>query len=115
MILSYFARILYTKSLAIYLRKITSVVFFVMFLSPLSLFAEYPSVVLDGTNVKDLNEYKISCFNPKSGDYVTETGGAEIRLEIRKTGKTFQVRRQYSEPGIKPHNRVYKNFFVIRV
>jgi hypothetical protein len=99
-----------TKIIDVFLKKSSLMLLFVMCLSAQQLYAGYPSMVLEGTNIKDLSEYKFSCFDPKTGDYETETGGAEIRLEIRKKGKKLQVRRQFIEPGVMPQNKVYRNF-----
>ena len=87
-----------------------AMVFLIICLSAKQLYAGNPSMVLDGTNVKDLNDYRFSRLEPKAGEYETETGGAEIRLVIRKEGKTFQVHRHYGEPGIPAQTKVYSNF-----
>ncbi len=87
-----------------------AIMFLLICFSAHQLYAGNPSMVLDGTNVKSLNEYRFSRFEPKAGEYETETGGTEIRLVIRKKGKTFQVYRHYSEPGMTPQARVYNNF-----
>ncbi|MGA7827081.1 MAG: hypothetical protein WCA04_05450 [Geobacteraceae bacterium] len=101
---------IFTNFIDVFFKKLSVLLFLVACLTAQQLYAGYPSMVLDGTNIKEASEYTFSCSDPKAGDYETETGGATIWLEIRKKGKTFQVRRQFIEPGVMPQNKVYKNF-----
>lgn len=69
---------------------------------------KYPHEVLSGTDVVEINNYKID-NNVKPGNYIAETGGAILTLLIEKRGKSIDLHRVFNEPGMGFKKKHYKN------
>ena len=69
---------------------------------------KYPHDVLSGTDVVEINNYKIG-KDVKPGNYIAETGGAILTLLIEKRGKSVDLQRVFNEPGMGYKKKHYKN------
>lgn len=68
---------------------------------------KYPHEVLSGTDIVDINNYKTN-MDVKFGNYIAETGGAILTLLIEKQGKSIDLHRVFSEPGMDNKKKHYK-------
>lgn len=67
-----------------------------------------PNLVLIGTDVVNLNTFKVN--NGSLGkSYLAELGGATISLIIKGGGSHTAITRTFQEPGVPAHTREYKS------
>lgn len=70
-----------------------------------------PVMVLDGTDVYERSKFKRTHF--KSGNYITETGGAVISLDVTLlNNKVTSITRKYKEPTLPSDDKTYQNLCV---
>lgn len=69
-----------------------------------------PSWVLEGTDLVQLSDIRLTDFiSPLAGTYLSEQGGAELRLSISAgSGDRIMVTRSYEEPGLSAKVRHYQ-------
>lgn len=65
---------------------------------PTDAFSQLPTDVLDGTEVVHINNFKPVIIS--SGHFHTETGGADISIDVKALSGHYKVQRNYSEPTL---------------
>ncbi|MDH5182041.1 MAG: hypothetical protein OEY07_20450 [Gammaproteobacteria bacterium] len=65
-----------------------------------------PTMVLVGTDTKDIRDFKI-IGQIAAGQYVAETGGAELSLAIVNNKQHLDITRVCKEPGMNPEQKHY--------
>lgn len=67
-----------------------------------------PAIVLDGTDLYDLQSFALRPVTAQTqGSYYAEQGGSEISLTISRHNAGWQIIRSYREPGSKVQETRY--------